>query len=90
LAFPDWISRPRPRVAVVAVLGGVVAYVLLADLLGFHLTAASILVLWARAMGASWRAALITAVLASIAIHLAFYKGLRVPLPWGLLERWAF
>jgi hypothetical protein len=25
-----------------------------------------------------------------VVIHLAFYKALRVPLPWGLLERWAF
>ena len=29
--------------------------------------------------------ALIVAVVATFAIHVAFYKGLRVPLPWGVL-----
>jgi putative tricarboxylic transport membrane protein len=29
--------------------------------------------------------ALIVACAATFAIHFAFYKGLRVPLPWGLL-----
>ena len=28
--------------------------------------------------------------LGTVLIHLAFYKGLRIPLPWGVLERWAF
>jgi putative tricarboxylic transport membrane protein len=90
LTFPEWIARSRPRLAVAAMLGGVLAYILLADALGFHLTAIAVLVLWARALGASWRAALIVAIVAAISIHLAFYKGLRVPLPWGPLERWAF
>jgi hypothetical protein len=25
-----------------------------------------------------------------VIIHLAFYKLLRIPLPWGVLERFAF
>jgi putative tricarboxylic transport membrane protein len=29
-------------------------------------------------------------VIATVLVHLAFYKVLRVPLPWGVLERWAF
>jgi hypothetical protein len=33
---------------------------------------------------------ILVAVIAPLVIHLAFYKGLRVPLPWGPLERWAF
>ena len=90
LSFPQWIWRPRARRAVVAVLAGVLAYILVADTVGFHFTAIAVLVLWARALGASWRAAAVTAIVATIAIHLAFYKALRVPLPWGVLERWAF
>jgi hypothetical protein len=27
---------------------------------------------------------------ATLAIHLSFYQLLKVPLPWGLLERFAF
>ena len=38
---------------------------------------------------ARWRA-LVTAVVATLVIHLLFYKLLRVPLPWGVLERFAW
>jgi putative tricarboxylic transport membrane protein len=41
-------------------------------------------------LGATWRTGVVVAVLATIAIHLAFYKALRIPLPWGLLEPYAF
>lgn len=90
LAFPDWIQRAEPRAAVLAVLGGLLFYILAAGLLGFHLTAVLIVALWVRVLGASWRIAIPVALIAPIVIHLAFYKALRVPLPWGLLERWAF
>jgi putative tricarboxylic transport membrane protein len=32
----------------------------------------------------------VVAVVATVAIHLSFYKVLRIPLPWGLLESYAF
>jgi putative tricarboxylic transport membrane protein len=90
LAFPEWLQRREPRAAVVAVIGGLVFYILAADRLGFHLTAIAVVALWVRILGASWRVTAAVAVLAPIIIHLAFYKALRVPLPWGLLERWAW
>jgi putative tricarboxylic transport membrane protein len=37
---------------------------------------------WARAIGWS--------LVASLAVHLAFYKLLKVPLPWGLLSGWVW
>jgi putative tricarboxylic transport membrane protein len=90
LRFPDWLQRERSRAAVLAVLGGVVFYILAADKLGFYLTGIVIIALWVRVLGASWRMTILMAVIAPLIIHLAFYKGLRVPLPWGLLEQWAF
>jgi putative tricarboxylic transport membrane protein len=90
LSLPDWIRRPQPRRAVAAVLAGLVFYILLADRLGFHVVAIAVLSLWLRALGASWRVTAAVAVIATVVIHLAFYKALRIPLPWGLLERWAF
>ena len=48
------------------------------------------LAVWIRILGASWRTTILVAVVATVLIHLAFYKLLRVPLPWGVLERWAF
>jgi putative tricarboxylic transport membrane protein len=75
---------------VLAVVVGLLGYVLLADHLGFHIVGAVLLASWMRVLGASWRLALPGAVVFTLVIHLAFYKGLRVPLPWGVLERWAF
>jgi len=90
VAFPEWMQRSQSRAAVIALLGGLVFYILAADTLGFHLTAIAIVGLWVRILGASWRVTVAVGVLAPIVIHLAFYKLLRVPLPWGLLEQWAF
>jgi len=88
--FPEWMRRTEPRAAVLAMLGGLVFYILAADLLGFHLTAMAIVALWVRILGASWRMTVAVGLLAPLILHFAFYKGLRVPLPWGLLERWAW
>jgi len=87
---PQWVHEPRARAAVAAVLGGLVFYILAAGSLGFHLAAIAITALWVRVLGASWRVTIPVALLAPLIIHLAFYKLLRVPLPWGVFERWAF
>jgi len=89
-ALPPWIGRAGPRRAVAAVVIGLVAYIVLAGTLGFHLTAVVVLALWLRTLGARWSITLSVAIVAAVVIHLAFYKLLRVPLPWGVLERWAF
>jgi putative tricarboxylic transport membrane protein len=75
---------------VASVIAGLLFYVLAADWLGFYLTALVILVVWMRILGASWRVTLPVAVVATVVIHLSFYKLLRIPLPWGIFERFAF
>ena len=60
-------------------------YVIVADRVGFILTAAIIVFVTATALGARWKLALPLSALAPIAIHLIFSKLLRVPLPIGLL-----
>jgi putative tricarboxylic transport membrane protein len=90
LALPEWMSRHRPVVGVAAVIAGLVFYILAADKLGFHITGIALLAFWLRLLGASWRVTAVVAVVATFAIHLSFYKLLRVPLPWGLLENYAF
>jgi putative tricarboxylic transport membrane protein len=60
-------------------------YVLVVDRLGFVPTAAAIVLVAAKVLGASWRLAVPLAAIAPIFVHLAFYKLLRVPLPAGLL-----
>ena len=90
IALPAWIRRPRPLASVAAVLGGLLFYVLAADRLGFHLTGILLLTVWARLLGATWRMSAAVAVIATVVIHLSFYKLLRIPLPWGIFERFAF
>ena len=90
VALPGWIRKPRPLASVAAVLGGLLFYVFAADRLGFHLTGILLLTVWARLLGASFRMSVAVAVIATLAIHLSFYKLLRIPLPWGIFERFAF
>ena len=60
-------------------------YVVVADRLGFIITAALIVFVTSTALGARRKLSLPLAVLAPIGIHLIFSKLLRVPLPAGLL-----
>jgi putative tricarboxylic transport membrane protein len=60
-------------------------YVFAVDSLGFLLTGAAMVLVSALALGASWRLAIAVALAGPPAIHLIFYKLLRVPLPEGLL-----
>lgn len=90
LASPAWMFRRKPSFGVASVLGGLLFYIVAADTLGFHVTGIVLLSLWMRILGAAWRVAAVVAVVATVAIHLSFYKLLRIPLPWGLLEQYAF
>jgi putative tricarboxylic transport membrane protein len=90
IEVPEWIRSPRARTGVAALVGGLVFYVIAAGPLGFHLTGLVLLTLWMRLLGASWRVTVPLALIATLAIHFAFYKLLRVPLPWGVLEAFAF
>jgi len=88
--LPPWIHRRNARNGIAALVIGLLAYILLADRVGFHLAGIVLLTLWARVLGASWRTAGLVGIVGTVVIHLAFYKLLRVPLPWGVLERFAF
>lgn len=79
------LPRRRASANVAAVLGAVVAYLLLAGLLGFLLTMAlvlALLMLWLRVRPV---VALSAAVATSVLIYLLFDAFLLVPLPAGLL-----
>lgn len=82
-------APPRGREgfwASAAVVGSVLFYILAADRLGFLIVAPVGLVALLRAFGVGWRGALWWAVGGTVVVHVAFYKLLRVPLPWGLFR----
>ena len=43
-----------------------------------------------RASASAWTTAIVAAVITTLVIWYAFYKLLRVPLPWGVLTKYAF
>lgn len=85
-----WMRSSRHVVAALAVVGGVAAYIALADRVGFLIIAPVLLVLWFRVLGVRWGASMLSAAVATLVIWYAFYKLLRVPLPWGVLTPYAF
>jgi putative tricarboxylic transport membrane protein len=89
-AVADWMGSGRHVAAFVVVIAGVVAYILWADDLGFLLLAPVVLFAWFLVLGVRPGVAVVTALIAAAVIWFAFYKLLRVPLPWGVLKSFAF
>jgi putative tricarboxylic transport membrane protein len=90
LVWDDWVSSPRHVVAVLVLLGAVVFYIVASDRLGFLPTAVVILVALFSALRVPFWRAVFIAVIAAVVVHFAFYKLLRVPLPWGVLMPYAW
>jgi putative tricarboxylic transport membrane protein len=83
---PAWL-RSMPQVRAFAVLVGINLFYLLAvDRLGFLVVAVVYLFLLMWALQVRPVRAAIASVLMALAIHYAFYKLLKVPLPWGVLQ----
>ena len=88
--WEDWVHSPRHVLALCVLLGSIVFYIAFANSLGFFATSFIILVAMFKALRVAWRRTLIVSVLATFLVHFAFYKLLRVPLPWGVLTPWAW
>ena len=86
LVFDDWVRSPRHLLGLAVLLGGVVFYILAADALGFLPTAALILLALFLVLKVPPGRAVLIAIVAALVVHFAFYKLLRVPLPWGVLK----
>ncbi len=86
----EWMRSGRHFIAFTAIVGGVAAYVAFANTIGFLVVAPILLWLWFTTLGVRRVPAVVVALVATIVIWYAFYKLLRVPLPWGMLTGWAF
>lgn len=86
VAFAPWTRSHRHVLAFALALGVNVFYILLVDKLGFIPTGVVYLaaLFWVFGVRAVWILPL--AVVLTLAIHTSFYKLLRVPLPWGVLQ----
>jgi putative tricarboxylic transport membrane protein len=90
LALDGWTRSRRHVVAFAAVIGVNVFYILVVGKLGFLLTGPIYLLTLFMVFGVRLKSALPLAVLMTLGVHYAFYKLLKVPLPWGVLERFAW
>jgi len=83
---PPWFASP-PQVLGFCVLVAVnLLYLLAADRLGFIVVGVIYLMALMRVLRVRWWLALVVAVVMTLLIHGVFYKLLKVPLPWGLLQ----
>ena len=90
LIWDEWVRSPRHGAALLVLLGSVLFYIAVSTRLGFLPTAVIILVALFMALRVPLWRALLVAVIAALVVHFAFYKLLRVPLPWGVLTPYAW
>jgi putative tricarboxylic transport membrane protein len=85
LVWEDWASSPRHLVALLVLLGSIVFYIVAAGALGFLPTAMIIMLALLLVLRVPPLRAVLVAVISVLLVHAAFYKLLKVPLPWGVL-----
>jgi len=81
-----WVRSPQHVANFFLVLAALLFYVLCADVLGFILTGVIILSVLFYSLRVPLLLILPVAIGVTLFIHTVFYKLLRVPLPWGLLQ----
>jgi putative tricarboxylic transport membrane protein len=81
---------PSRLLAILITTGSIAFYLLVANWLGFIITGALILAVLMWSYGVSFKLLLPVSIIGALVIHLAFYKLLSVPLPWGILQPFAW
>jgi len=81
---------PSRLLAILITAGSIAFYLVAANFLGFIVTGSIILAALMWSYGVAFKVLLPISVLGALLIHLAFYKLLSVPLPWGLLQPFAW
>jgi len=90
IALPAWLRSPRHLGAFVVLVGVNLFYVLAVDRLGFLITAFAYLLALMAVLRVKLVSAIPIAIASALGIHYAFYKLLKVPLPWGVLTPFAW
>ena len=83
---PEWLRSRRHVIAFAVLVAVNIFYLLVVDRLGFLLTAFVYLAALMWVLRVRLAIAVPVAFIMALAIHYAFYKLLRVPLPWGVLQ----
>ncbi len=83
-----WLASPVHRRNFLVTVGCLLFYLLASEWLGFLLCGVIILSAMFTALAVRSALVLPLALIITLVIHMVFYKGLRVPLPWGVLQSW--
>ena len=86
IAVGDWMKSAHHLRNFFITVGSLVFYIFASELLGFLLCGTAILAVMFWALSVRRTLILPLALLITVVIHTVFYKGLRVPLPWGVLQ----
>jgi len=84
--LPEWAHAPRQRLGFAILVAVNVLYLMAVDRLGFILTGTVYLAALMGVLRVRTMLIVPLALALTVAIHYAFYKLLRVPLPWGVLQ----
>ena len=90
LTLEDWVRSPRHQSAFAVLIGSVLFYILASQKLGFLPTSSLILIALFSVLRVPLTRSVPIALIVTLLIHFAFYKLLRVPLPWGVLQNYAW
>jgi putative tricarboxylic transport membrane protein len=82
----DWTVEGRYVIAFLVTIGVNVFYILAVDWLGFMIVGTLYLSVLLGVYGVALKWVVPIAIVVTLCIHYAFYKLLKVPLPWGLLQ----
>jgi putative tricarboxylic transport membrane protein len=85
-----WMSEGRYVLAFLVTIGVNVFYILAVDWLGFLIVGTIYLSVLFVVYGVRPKWVLPIALIVTLGIHYAFYKLLKVPLPWGVLQGVAY
>ena len=86
IAFAPWVRQGRYATAFLLTIGVNVFYILAVGRLGFILVGTIYLAVLFWIFGVQRKWIVPVAIVVTLGIHYAFYKLLKVPLPWGLLQ----
>jgi putative tricarboxylic transport membrane protein len=90
ISVPDWLGSRRHVTAFVTVIAATILYIALGDIVGFFIIGTATLLVLFLVLRVKPVLATVTAIVATAVIWYAFYKLLRVPLPWGVFQAFAF
>jgi len=86
----EWASDRGIVLNVALLIGAMIFYILFSEWLGFVITSFLILTILLVRLGSGALVSIAIAVVTTLLIHSVFAKVLLVPLPWGILQPFAW